>query len=120
MKINFKGTNNVYEQIVDEIIKYINLGIYKENEKLPSCRSLALELGVNPNTVEKAYTILANRGYIDMIPKKGAYVKVKNNDINKRDLVINDITRIKNSGVLEDELIEAVKEVYSCDWNKKC
>ena len=50
-----------------------------------------------------------------MIPKKGAYVKTIVNDINKRDLVINDITRIKNSGVLEDELIEAVKEVYSND-----
>lgn len=117
MKISFKSSNNVYEQIVDEIIKYIKLGIYKENEKLPSCRTLALELGVNPNTVEKAYTILASKGFIDMIPKKGAYVKTIVNDINKRDLVINDITRIKNSGVLEDELIEAVKEVYSNDWN---
>ena len=50
-----------------------------------------------------------------MIPKKGAYVKANNNSINKRDFVINDIIRIKNLGVLEDELIEAVKEVYSGD-----
>ena len=119
MNINFKGTNNLYEQIVQEIIKYINLGIYKESDKLPSCRSLALELGVNPNTVEKAYSILENKGYVDIIPKKGAYVKISKEPSYIRQDLVNEILKLKNMGVSMEELINAVKEVYSNDWDKK-
>ena len=119
MNINFKGTNNLYEQIVQEIIKYINLGIYKESDKLPSCRNLALELGVNPNTVEKAYSILENKGYVDIIPKKGAYVKASKDTMYIRQDLLNEILKLKNIGVSMEELIIAVKEVYSNDWDKE-
>lgn len=115
MKINFKGSNNLYEQIVQELIKYINLGIYKESDKLPSCRSLALELGVNPNTIEKAYSILETEGYIDIIPKKGAYVKSIKDPLQIRKDVAKEIIKLKNLGVSMEEIISVVKEVYSND-----
>ena len=74
MKITLKGKDNVYEQIVNEYKRYIQLGVIRLDEKLPSCRSLAQELGINPNTVVRAYNVLENEGYIKVLPKKGVYV----------------------------------------------
>ena len=73
MKIRLTGKQNVYANIVSEYEKLIRLGAIKYGEKLPSCRALALELGINPNTVERAYSELEKEGYIRILPKKGAY-----------------------------------------------
>ena len=53
--INLHGKDSIYEQIRDQILRYIELGIIRPNDKLPSVRQLALDLGINPNTVMKAY-----------------------------------------------------------------
>lgn len=58
MNIILTNNGNVYEQIVNHFKRYIELGIYKDNEKLPSYRDLAENSGVNPNTVSKAYSKL--------------------------------------------------------------
>ena len=71
MKISLTGKENVYEQIVNEYKRYIEMNVYRYDEKLPTCRDLAKQLGVNPNTVSKAYTKLEELGYIKAIPKKG-------------------------------------------------
>ena len=60
MSIILNGKGMVFQQIVDYYKRYITLGIIKEDEKLPSCRNLASELGINPNTVERAYKILSS------------------------------------------------------------
>ena len=65
----------LYQKIKDQFIHLIHLGAYMPGEPLPSLRKVALDLGVNPNTVEKAYQSLADEGLIEIIPKKGAYVK---------------------------------------------
>ena len=53
--INLQGKESIYEQIRSQIEKFIKNGILKPDDKLPSVRSLAEELGINPNTVMKAY-----------------------------------------------------------------
>lgn len=55
IQIDTRSQVPIFEQIVLEIGKYIALGIYKPNDQLPSVRSLAKDLGINPNTVAKAY-----------------------------------------------------------------
>lgn len=65
---------SVYESIVESIGRDIELGIYREGERLPSCRELAMEMGINPNTVQRAYAELEARGVIYTIPKKGVFV----------------------------------------------
>ena len=72
--ISLNGKKTIYEQIRDQIINFIALGVMKPHEKIPSVRSLALDLGINPNTVFKAYQELEREGYIYMMPKKGAFV----------------------------------------------
>ena len=72
--MHFSGKKNVYEQIVEEYTKYIRTGALRTGEALPSCRRLAEQLGINPNTVQRAWAELERRGLIVAIPKKGAFV----------------------------------------------
>lgn len=74
MLVHLKGRKNIYEEIVEEYERYIRTGALREGEKLPSCRALAGDLGINPNTVERAYAELERRGLVRMLPKKGAFV----------------------------------------------
>ena len=107
--INNKAT--VFQQIVDHYKRYITLGIIKENEKLPSCRSLASQLGINPNTVERAYKILEQEGYIINIAKKGVYV-LGVNDVNVHKEITNHILDIKKTGISKDELLYLIEKAY--------
>lgn len=111
MNIVLKNNGNVYEQIIDHYKKYIDLGIYLPDEKLPSCRILAKELGINPNTVERAYSILESDGYIVAIPKKGFYVANKHFTFDKK-VVISQIETFKNQGISYEQLKNILEEVY--------
>lgn len=112
MKITLKGKDNVYEQIVNEYKRYIKLGVIKLDEKLPSCRNLASELGINPNTVVRAYNVLENEGYIKVLPKKGVYVTYEKHQSDEYAEVKRNIEEIKNNEVSYENLIEIINEVY--------
>lgn len=63
------------DKIKNQIVEYIAKGIYEQDTLLPSVRSYALSLGINPNTVQKAYQKLEEEGHIVSVEKKGSYVK---------------------------------------------
>lgn len=116
MKITLKGKENVYEQIVNEYKRFITLNIIRYEEKLPSCRGLAVELGVNPNTVARAYSVLENEGYIKVIPKKGVYVSYKQ-DVNKnqnysKEEIFNFIKNLKEEKVEYHFIKDILDSVY--------
>ena len=110
-----KKNNLLYLQIVDDYKKYIELGVYKYNDRLPSVRSLAVEMGINPNTIQRAYQILEAQGYITTIEKKGVYVCYKKNDDKAliKDKIKKDIITYKKSNLTKKELIEIIEEVYN-------
>lgn len=112
MKINLIGKENVFEQIVNEYKKYIELDVYRHNEKLPSCRELAKQLGVNPNTVSKAYIKLEEIGYIKTLPKKGAYVTFMKENDSKQNKIKETIMELKNNKITYNELLNVINEVY--------
>lgn len=64
----------IYIQIKKQIIQFIALGIFKSDDKLPSVRNLASDLGVNPNTVAKAYEELEHEGVVYTLAKKGVFI----------------------------------------------
>lgn len=70
MEIRLRGKKSISEEIAGEYEKLIRYGALREGEKLPSCRALALELGINPNTVERAFAELERRGLVRTIPKR--------------------------------------------------
>lgn len=63
----------IYEQIAAAFQKQIALGILKADEKLPSVRQLAMEMSINPNTIQRAYTDLERGGYIYTVKGKGNF-----------------------------------------------
>lgn len=108
MEINSSG--NVQEQIINHYKKYISLGILEENDKMPSCRELAIKIGVNPKTVEKAYNKLIEEGLIYNVPKKGFFVKGK--EKNNTKMVLEIVSSLKSKGVKKEEIIDSVNKVY--------
>lgn len=60
----------IFAQLKKQIIEFIGLGILNPNDQLPSVRSLANELGINPNTVAKAYQELELQGYVYTVAEK--------------------------------------------------
>ena len=66
--LDYKSRLPIYEQLYHSITRLAALGGLEKNEQLPSVRTLAQELGVNPNTVQKAYHMLEHDGVIVSIP----------------------------------------------------
>lgn len=117
MRWKLSGKQDVYLEIASRYKEYISMGLLQEGEKLPSVRMAAGELGVNPNTVAKAYALLEEWGYIRALPKKGVFVCFAQQEASKqicsedRDLII----ALKNKGISKDTLLEIIEEVYSHD-----
>ncbi|MBQ9119740.1 MAG: GntR family transcriptional regulator [Lachnospiraceae bacterium] len=72
--INYKDRRPIYEQIVDGMTEMIRRNLFAPGEQLPSVRSLAMELSLNPNTVQRAYTELEQKGIIYCVKGKGNFV----------------------------------------------
>ena len=117
INLDYKKREAIYEQIVSEIERYVSLGILKPSEKIPSVRNMALDLGINPNTVKKAYDILEERGVIVTLSTKGTFIsdsidkvkKAKEKELLNR---INDLIKeLEKFGFSKEEIIEKIKNV---------
>lgn len=115
----FSGKQDVFLEIANRYANYIMIGVLKEGDKLPSVRVAAGELGVNPNTVQKAYSYLEEQGLICAVPKKGVFVMSSGADINTPQQpdssLIDMINTLKNSGVRKETIIQVLEEVYTDD-----
>lgn len=115
--INYKDRTPIYQQIVISIEKLIALGILKPEEKLPSVRNLGIELSTNPNTVQKAYTTLENKGIIYSVKGIGNFVSnsdlktEKLHDIYK--LIKKNLEEAKTFGLKDDEFDKWVLNLRS-------
>ena len=72
--LDYKDRRPIYEQIIEKLEELMLLGVLKENDPMPSVRSLATDLAINPNTIQRAYAELERRGCIYVIKGKGSYV----------------------------------------------
>lgn len=75
INLNSRDSQPLYLQICLDYENQITAGILQKGERLPSVRELAMELSINPNTIQRAYRELEARGYIETIPGKGCFVK---------------------------------------------
>lgn len=114
----FSQKQDVYVDIADRYEKYIRIGVIKLGEKLPSVRVAAGELHVNPNTVQRAYSLLEERGFIRALPKKGAFVIYSESDsfdgANLKELT-DELIKLKSGGVSKTEILAILEEVYAND-----
>ena len=110
--INLQGKETIYEQIKSQIIKFINAGVLKPNNKLPSVRELASDLGINPNTVQKVYKELEQDGYIYSVFKKGSFVADTTTVNSNADEVYFLLNKLKENGYQKEAVLNAVEEVF--------
>lgn len=72
--LDYRDKRPIYEQMVEKLERLIVSGGLEQGSKMPSVRSLAVELAVNPNTVQRAYTLLEQEGYLYTITGRGSFV----------------------------------------------
>jgi GntR family transcriptional regulator len=77
MKIDLKSGIPIYMQIVEQVKLSALFGRYRNGDRLPPVRELALELRINPNTVAKAYQILKDENIIDSRPGGGNFISIE-------------------------------------------
>ncbi len=73
ISLNYRDARPIYEQVRDGLRHLMVTGAIAQGEKLPSVRSLAASLAINPNTIQRAYTALEEEGYLATEPGRGAY-----------------------------------------------
>ena len=79
IEIDFNSPEAIYIQLRNQIVMEIAQDRLHDGDSLPSVRNLAKDLGVNMHTVNKAYAILREEGYLKLDRRKGAIVSVEKN-----------------------------------------
>lgn len=119
INLDYQSRTPIYEQIVSSIERYVALGILKPKEQMPSIRELASNLGINPNTVKKAYDILEHKKVITTISTKGTFISDKTLEVleNKKKEEIEKLeTQVKlllNLGLSQKEIVEIIKKIIN-------
>ena len=116
IKIDFNSDEAIYMQITNQIIMGIAKRQICDGDQLPSIRNMADEIGINMHTVNKAYTVLRQAGYVKLDRRRGAIVSV---DVDKIE-AIEEIRRelsvtLAKAGCMhisKEEIHEVVDEIY--------
>lgn len=113
--LDYKDRRPIYEQVIEKMEELMLLGVLGENEPLPSVRSLAMDLSINPNTIQRAYTELERRGYIYTVKGKGSFVAENSvmKENKKKELLIQ-VSEIIDEAIrlgISDEEIKKMLEI---------
>ncbi|MBQ9691920.1 MAG: GntR family transcriptional regulator [Clostridia bacterium] len=114
----------IYLQLAKSVTELIERGMLKSGEKMPSVRSLALKLAINPNTIQKAYTELEHRGKLKNEAGRGCFVSDPDEEKLKtreeiRAKLIELISAAKEAGIRQDEIEELKASIYNEEINSK-
>lgn len=120
-QIDVLSRTPVYEQLIGQLEKYLLSDILSPGDKLPSVRQLSTTLGVNPNTIAKAFTIMEQRGLTISVQGRGVFIsqdaaELMRQKFRSKENEIRDITKeLKLSGMSLREIIEVVTKAYEED-----
>lgn len=109
--IDLQSRTPIYEQLYKKVVELILRGELKPNDKLPSVRELAKELGVNPNTVSKAFQLLERDKVIYSLAGRGSFVLNLGTDAVKETALAefdNAVREALNAGITKKELTERI------------
>ena len=113
--IDHKDRRPIYEQVIERFQQMILCGALQSNTPMPSVRNLAMELSLNPNTIQRAYQELERTGYIYTIKGKGSFVSETGAAAdNKRQEILNEmqlnVDKALLAGIAADELREMLEK----------
>lgn len=115
--LDYQDRRPIYEQIVEKFQALILSGALPPESRLPSVRKLALDLSINPNTIQRAYAQLEQMGLVYPVKGRGNFVSPDLETASrKRELYYQELRECvrkgKACGVSEEELLEHVKDYY--------
>ena len=74
LHLDYRDARPIYVQIMDGLRQQITSGVLRQGDRLKSVRELAVELSINPNTIQRSYRQLEMEGWIATVPGKGCFV----------------------------------------------
>ncbi len=117
-EINAMSRSPVYEQLIEQVERYILLGLLREGDQLPSVRALSGELSINPNTIQKAYGELDAKGILCSVPGRGCFVAegalacIRGRRLGEQGAFRRLVRELKAAGITAEELTAALAEEY--------
>ncbi len=117
LSVNFQSRTPVYQQLYDDVVRLVSIGALKSNTKLPPVRVVASELGINPNTVSKAYKMLEADGYIYSTVGRGSFISEQLNQKEAEKLRAEHELghAMKNAykyGMTKEQMLSRVEQIY--------
>ena len=122
--LDYRDKRPIYEQVTEKLQNLIVRGVLEPDSKMPSVRSLALELTVNPNTIQRAYMeleklglIYPEKGYIYTVKGRGNYVAKESEWRESREHLIDEETKTLakhalEAGISKEHLISKLEAYY--------
>lgn len=114
--IDSRDKRAIYEQVMDRLSDLMLIEALEPGDKLPSVRSLAVELSINPNTIQKAYIELERQGYVYSVKGVGSFVA--DMDVikeNKKSIIYKELEELVDKSrkiISKEEFCKKVEEFY--------
>ena len=111
ISLDYRDSRPLYQQVKDNLRRMMLTGLLPPDEKLPSVRSLATQLAINPNTIQRAYSELEVEGYIYPVPGKGSFAAAEGGEQQRRIRELKTqaaplLEELKNLGMTREELVQ--------------
>ena len=115
--LDYRDRRPIYEQVISRFQELMLTGALEKDSQLPSVRSLAMELSINPNTIQRAYAELERQGYIYSIKGKGSFVADNDHvkEAGRQEVLQRQADLAKEAcalGVTKEQLWERITKVY--------
>lgn len=115
--IDYHDKRPIYEQIIERFQILILNGALEPDSQLPSVRSLAVELSINANTIQRAYSELERRGLIYSVKGRGNFVSAQKDVVKEQqekmlEELRQQLRTCKESGIELIQILDCVREIY--------
>lgn len=109
--LDYRDSRPIYEQVKDSLRRLMVTGVLAPGDKLPSVRSMASQLSINPNTIQRAYAELESEGYVVSVTGKGSFVAEGDTQNTARKAELTDkvkpiLEELRNLGMTREELLK--------------
>ena len=115
LHLDYRDSRPIYTQIIDGLRQQITAGVLEPGDKLPSVRELALELAINPTTIQRSYRQLEMEGWIVTVPGKGCFVcaapSLRDREVERLLTIFdNAAAQLENLGLSREELAARLRK----------
>lgn len=118
IEIDFNSDEAIYMQLHNQIIMGIATAHFREGDSLPSVRQLADSIGINMHTVNKAYTVLRQEGFVKVDRRKGAVIAIDANKLQAMQELQRELKVVLAKGccknISREEVHALIDEIYEC------